>query len=195
MNNLAIYYFHQGTTIKAYELLGAHYTKKSTRFCVWAPNAVSVSVVGEFNNWDLSAHQMTRINNEGLYEITINGVKEFACYQYAIKTKRGKLIYKSDPYAFHSELRPAKASKVYNLKGYKFKDSKWMKNRIKNQGYNKPLNVYELHLGSWRRYSDGNTFNYADIAVELAEYVKEMGYTHIEVMPLSEYPYDPSWGY
>ncbi len=195
MNNLAIYYFHQGTTIKAYELLGAHYTKKSTRFCVWAPNAASVSVVGEFNNWDPSAHQMIRINNEGLYEITINGVKEFACYQYAIKTKRGKLIYKSDPYAFHSELRPAKASKVYNLKGYKFKDSKWMKNRIKTQGYNKPLNVYELHLGSWRRYSDGNTFNYADIALELAEYVKEMGYTHIEVMPLSEYPYDPSWGY
>ena len=195
MNNLAIYYFHQGTTIKAYELLGAHYTKKCTRFCVWAPNATSVSIVGEFNNWDPSAHQMTRINNEGLYEITINGVKEFACYQYAIKTKRGKLIYKSDPYAFHSELRPAKASKVYNLKGYKFKDSKWMKNRIKNQGYNKPLNVYELHLGSWRRYSDGNTFNYADIAVELAEYVKEMGYTHIELMPLSEYPYDPSWGY
>ena len=195
MNNLAIYYFHQGTTIKAYELLGAHYTKKCTRFCVWAPNATAVSVVGEFNNWDPSAHQMTRINNEGLYEITINGVKEFACYQYAIKTKRGKLIYKSDPYAFHSELRPAKASKVYNLKGYKFKDSKWMKNRIKTQGYNKPLNVYELHLGSWRRYSDGNTFNYADIAVELAEYVKEMGYTHIEVMPLSEYPYDPSWGY
>lgn len=195
MNNLAIYYFHQGTTIKAYELLGAHYTKKSTRFCVWAPNALSVSVVGEFNNWDPSAHQMIRINNEGLYEITINGVKEFACYQYAIKTKRGKLIYKSDPYAFHSELRPAKASKVYNLKGYKFKDSKWMKNRIKTQGYNKPLNVYELHLGSWRRYSDGNTFNYADIALELAEYVKEMGYTHIEVMPLSEYPYDPSWGY
>ena len=195
MNNLAIYYFHQGTTIKAYELLGAHYTKKSTRFCVWAPNAISVSVVGEFNNWDPSAHQMIRINNEGLYEITINGVKEFACYQYAIKTKRGKLIYKSDPYAFHSELRPAKASKVYNMKGYKFKDSKWMKNRIKTQGYNKPLNVYELHLGSWRRYSDGNTFNYADIALELAEYVKEMGYTHIEVMPLSEYPYDPSWGY
>ena len=195
MNNLAIYYFHQGTTIKAYELLGAHYTKKSTRFCVWAPNAASVSVVGEFNNWDPSAHQMIRINNEGLFEITINGIKEFACYQYAIKTKRGKLIYKSDPYAFHSELRPAKASKVYNLKGYKFKDSKWMKNRIKTQGYNKPLNVYELHLGSWRRYSDGNTFNYADIALELAEYVKEMGYTHIEVMPLSEYPYDPSWGY
>ena len=195
MNNLAIYYFHQGTTIKAYELLGAHYTKKSTRFCVWAPNAVSVSVVGEFNNWDPAAHVMTKINNEGLYEITIDGVKEYACYQYAIKTRRGKLLYKSDPYAFHSELRPAKASKVYNLNGYKFNDQKWMKNRINTQRYDKPLNVYELHLGSWRRYEDGNTFNYADIAEELAEYVKEMGYTHIEVMPLSEYPYDPSWGY
>lgn len=195
MNNLAIYYFHQGTTIKAYELLGAHYTKKSTRFCVWAPNAVCVSVVGEFNNWDPTAHVMTKLNNEGLYEITIDGVKEFTCYQYAIKTRRGKLLYKSDPYAFHSELRPAKASKVYNLRGYKFHDQKWMKNRINTQKYDKPLNVYELHLGSWRRYEDGNIFNYADIAEELAKYVKEMGYTHIEVMPLSEYPYDPSWGY
>ena len=195
MNELAFYYFHQGTTIKAYELLGSHYSKKSTRFCVWAPNAVQVSVVGEFNDWDVSRHPMTRMTNEGLFETVIKGVKEFSCYQYAIKTKSGNIIYKSDPYAYHSELRPSKGSKVYDLSGYKFNDEKWMKNRKNIQGYDKPLNIYELHLGSWRRYKDGNVFNYVDIAVELASYCKEMGYTHVEVMPISEYPYDPSWGY
>ena len=195
MNELAFYYFHQGTTVKAYELLGAHYSKKSTRFCVWAPNAVSVSVVGEFNNWDLTKNPMVKVTNEGLFEAVIKNVKEFECYQYAIKTKKGNIIYKSDPYAFHSELRPSKGSKVYDLKGYKFNDEKWMKNRKVNQGYDKPLNIYEVHLGSWKRYSDGNVFNYASIAEELAKYVKEMGYTHVEVMPISEYPYDPSWGY
>ena len=195
MNELAIYYFHQGSTVKAYELLGAHYTKNATRFCVWAPNAVSVSVVGEFNNWDVLAHPMVKITNEGLYEVVIKNVKEFSCYQYAIKTKKGNIIYKSDPYAFHSENRPYKASKVYDLSGYIFNDEKWMKNRHINQRYDKPLNIYEVHLGSWRKYQDGSSFNYADIAEELALYAKEMGYTHVEIMPISEYPYDPSWGY
>ena len=192
---MIIYYFHQGTTIKAYELLGAHYTKKETRFCVWAPNAVAVSVVGEFNDWDINKNPMYKITNEGLYETIIKNVKEFDCYQYAIKTKKGNIIYKSDPYAYHSELRPYKASKVYDLNGYKFNDEEWMKNRSVNQGYNKPLNIYEVHLGSWKRYKDGNVFNYASIAEELALYAKEMGYTHVEVMPISEFPYDPSWGY
>ena len=195
MNELALYYFHQGTTIKAYELLGAHYSKESTRFCVWAPNAVSVSVVGEFNNWNPLTNVMKKITNEGLYEVTIPNVLEFQCYQYAIKTKKGDIIYKSDPYAFHSENRPYKGSKVYDLKGYQFSDEEWMKNRSINQAYNKPLNIYEVHLGSWKRYHDKNVFNYADIAKELALYAKEMGYTHVEVMPISEYPYDPSWGY
>lgn len=195
MNELAIYYFHQGTSMKAYELLGAHYSKKSTRFCVWAPNAKHVSVVGEFNNWNIYANPMYKITNEGLYEVVINDVKEYACYKYAITTYDDKLIYKSDPYAFHSELRPETSSKVYDIKKYHFNDEEWMKNRHMKQRFDKPLNIYELHLGSWRRYADGNHFNYADIALEVASYVKEMGYTHIELMPLSEYPYDPSWGY
>ncbi len=195
MNDLAIYYFHQGTTNKAYQLLGAHYSKKSTRFCVWAPNAKHISVIGEFNGWNIYKNPMHKITNEGLYEVVIEGVKEYDSYQYAITTFEDKLLYKSDPYAFHSELRPAKASKVVDLNNYQFKDQEWMKNRHLIQRYDKPLNIYELHLGSWRRYADGNCFNYADIALELVTYVKEMGYTHIELMPLSEYPYDPSWGY
>lgn len=195
MNELAIYYFHQGTSNKAYELLGAHYSKKGTRFCVWAPNAKSVSVVGEFNDWNVDKNPMNKITNEGLYEVFVKNVNEYCCYQYAIRTFDDRLIYKSDPYAFHSELRPAKASKVVDLKKYQFNDDEWMENRHLIQRYDKPLNIYELHLGSWRRYSDNNVFNYADIAEEVASYVKEMGYTHIELMPLSEYPYDPSWGY
>lgn len=195
MQEKGIYYFHQGTNYRAYELLGAHYNEKYTVFRVFAPNAKLVSVVGEFNNWDTKTHVMKKITNEGLYEITIDGVKEFSCYQYAILTKRNKLLFKSDPYGFHAELRPEKASKVYNLEGYKFKDSKWMKTRGSKQLLSSPINIYEVHLGSWRRYQNGEVFDYKKIAQELAKYVKEMGYTHIEVMPLSEYPYDPSWGY
>ncbi len=195
MNELAIYYFHQGTTNKAYELLGAHYGKKSTRFCVWAPNAKHVSVIGDFNGWNIYKNPMYKITNEGLFEVVIEGVKEYQAYQYAITTDEDKLLYKSDPYAFHSQLRPERASKVVDLSKYKFNDQKWMKNRHLVQRYDQPLNIYELHLGSWRKYADGNFFNYADIALELATYVKNMGYTHIELMPLSEYPYDPSWGY
>ena len=195
MENQGIYYFHQGTNYRSYELLGAHYNEEYTIFRVYAPNAKIVSVVGEFNNWDSTRHVMTKISDQGLYEIKINHVPEYACYQYAILTKKNKLIFKSDPYGYHSELRPLKASKVYNLEGYTFNDAKWMKNRKKIQGHNKPINIYEVHLGSWRRYSNGDFFNYRKIAEELCTYVKEMGYTHIEVMPLSEYPYDPSWGY
>lgn len=195
MNELAVYYFHQGTTIKAYELLGAHYGKKSTRFCVWAPNARHVSVIGDFNGWNIYKNPMYKITNEGLFEVVIEGVKEFQAYQYAITTEDDRLLYKSDPYAFHSQLRPDKASKVVDLTKYQFNDQEWMNKRHLVHQYDQPLNIYELHLGSWRKYADGNFFNYADIALELATYVKKLGYTHIELMPLSEYPYDPSWGY
>lgn len=195
MDELALYYFHQGSTIKAYELLGAHYTKKYTRFCVWAPNAKYVNVIGDFNNWDLFKNPMRKITNEGLWEVIIEGVKEFDSYQFTITTQDGRLLYKADPYAFHSELRPNRASKVFDLNKYQFHDDKWMKERTKKDSYKNPLNIYEMHLGSWRRYQDGNVFNYRKIADELVEYLKRMHYTHVEVMPLSEYPYDPSWGY
>ena len=195
MDELACYYFHQGTSSKAYELLGAHYNNKETRFCVWAPNAKGVNIIGDFNGWDLFSLPMRKITNEGLWELTVKGVKEYDCYQYAITTYDGRLLYKADPYAFHAQLRPEKASKVYNLNGYVFSDEKWMKNRSNIQNYSKPLNIYELHLGSWRKYQDGNSFDYVKAAYEIADYAKKMHYTHIEVMPLSEYPYDPSWGY
>ncbi len=195
MQEMGVYFFHEGTNYRAYELMGCHYSEKSTIFRVWAPNAKVVSVVGEFNNWDSTTHVMKKISDGGIYEIEIEGVKEFECYQYAILTKRNKLIYKTDPYGYHSEKRPQKASKVYNLEGYKFHDDDWVKHRANRQSLDKPLNIYEVHLGSWRRYDDGETFDYKKLAYELCDYVKEMGYTHIEVMPISEYPYDPSWGY
>lgn len=196
MNNQGIYYFHQGTNYRAYELLGAHYSKDGTTFRVFAPNATWVSVVGEFNNWDSLVNQMTKISDGGIWEVVVPNVSEYDCYQYIIKTKKGEYIYKSDPYAFHSELRPKKASKVYDIDNcYKFTDDAWMKKRRNKQKMDKPINIYELHLGSWRRYNNGEVFDYRKLGVEVSKYAKEMGYTHIEVMPISEYPYDPSWGY
>lgn len=195
MEEKGIYYFHQGTNYRSYELMGCHYNGDSCVFRVYAPNAKKVSVVGEFNNWDTRTHVMKKISDNGLYEIEISGVKEFLCYQYAILTRRNRLIFKSDPYGYHSELRPEKASKVYNLEGYEFHDQEWLNNRKIKQSLDKPINIYEVHLGSWRRYEDGSVFSYQKLAIELAQYVKEMGYTHIEIMPVSEYPYDPSWGY
>lgn len=196
MNEQGIYYFHQGTNYRAYDLLGAHFTSNGVVFRVFAPNAKAVSVVGEFNGWNKRANPMYKISDEGIWEVVIENVKEYACYQYVIKTKRGKYIYKSDPYAFHSELRPSKGSKVYNIDNcYKFTDDAWMNSRRFNQALDKPINIYELHLGSWRRYENGEVFDYRKLGFEVSNYAKEMGYTHIEVMPVSEYPYDPSWGY
>ena len=195
MEEKGIYYFHQGTNYRAYELMGAHYHNDYTIFRVYAPHAKIVSVVGEFNNWDTTKNVMKKITNEGLYETIIEGIKEFDCYQYAILTNDNELLFKSDPYGFHCELRPEKSSKVYNLEGFEFSDAKWMKRRIKKQALDQPINIYEVHLGSWRRYENGEFFDYKKLAIELCEYVKKMGYTHIEVMPIAEYPYDPSWGY
>lgn len=195
MNEQGIYYFHQGTNFEAYDLLGAHYSKDGTTFRVWAPNAKSVSVVGDFNNWNISTNVMNKITNEGLYEIKIMNVSEYDCYQYAITTKKNKILMKSDPYAFHSELRPKKASKVYDLNKFEFTDDSWMKSRGNKQNYHSPINIYEVHLGSWRKYQDDEFFDYKKLGEELSDYAIEMGYTHIELLPVSEYPYDPSWGY
>lgn len=195
MNSQGVYYFHQGTNYQAYDLLGAHYTIDATTFRVWAPNAKKVSVIGEFNGWNQDASVMNKISNEGLYEIVIKDVKLYACYQYAITTKDDRVLIKSDPYAFHSELRPARASKVFDLNGYNFTDDEWMKKRKTFKKFHAPINIYEVHLGSWRRYNDNEPFDYRKIGEELSEYALKMGYTHIEILPISEYPYDPSWGY
>ncbi len=192
-NTLAEYLFHEGTNYEAYKYLGAHLEGGYCIFRVWAPNAKEVYVTGSFNNWEKYSHKAHRITCGGIFECIIEGVKEFDAYKYLIVTKNGEELYKTDPYSFHTETRPGTASKVYDIEGYKWSDKKWMDKRV--APYNKPVNIYELHLGSWKTYSDGNPFSYSKMAEELIPYVKEMGFSHIELMPLSEYPYDKSWGY
>ena len=191
-----VYLFHQGNNANAYEFMGSHRVDKNTVvFRTWAPHAQAVSVVGEFNNWDERAHQMYKIS-DGIWEIEIsNLINEYTLYKYAVKAANGRMIYKSDPYGYHMETRPGTATKFYELDKYKWHDSAWLKKRASTRIYDLPINIYEVHAGSWRRFDDGNTFSYRKLAEELVPYVKEMGYTHIEFMPLSEYPFDGSWGY
>ena len=191
--DLGVYYFHQGTNYYAYQLLGSCYSDEETIFRVWAPNAKKVSVVGDFNKWDKEKNPMKLLEDGEIWEAKISSLSEFSNYKYAILTKQNKWILKADPYAYHAEVRPETASKVYNLKGYAFGDKEWMEKR--SNCYHTPLNIYELNLGSWRTYQDGNYFNYVKMAEELVKYVHEMGYTHVEIMPISEFPFDKSWGY
>ena len=194
------YLFHEGTNYRAYKFLGAHFKTtgglQGVIFRVWAPNAVSVSVCGDFNAWDASVNPMQRMENDGsIWELFIPGLKEFDTYKYAITSSEGKCEMKADPYAFHSETRPATASKIYELDGYKWGDKAWAK-YIKGRDFtSSPMNIYEVHFSSWRMYEDGNFYSYRKLADELIPYVKSMGYTHIELMPVSEYPFDGSWGY
>lgn len=192
-NNLAEYFFHEGTNYCAYEYFGSHIIDDHCIFRVWAPHAHDVYVTGTFNNWEKYTHKAYRTTEGGIFECIIGGVKEFDSYKYIIVDEDGNEHFKADPYAYHSETRPGTASRIYNLGGYQWGDAKWMTNR--ETPYNEPVSIYEMHLGSWRRYADGNTFSYEKIAEELIPYVKSMGFTHIELMPVSEYPYDKSWGY
>ncbi len=196
---LPVYLFHQGTATKAYELLGAHKLGDDDSnlyvFRVWAPEAAGVSLTGEFNNWDTGSLPMKRITDQGLWEVTAEGLKEFDTYKYAVEDKHGKIVLKSDPYGFHMETRPGTASKIYNPDNYTWGDEKWLQTRAKTPPYDRPMNIYEVHLGSWKKYKDGHYFDYRKLADEIIPYVKEMGYTHIELMPVSEYPFDGSWGY
>ena len=192
-NSLAEYLFHEGTNYTSYNYLGAHFDGNVCIFRTWAPNAREIYVTGSFNGWNKYTHKAYRITGGGIFECVIPNVQEFDSYKYIIITKDGRELYKSDPYGYHCETRPGTASKVYCLDGYKWEDEIWMQNR--KTPYNEAVNIYEMHLGSWRRYSDGNMFSYDKIAEEIIPYVKEMGFTHIELMPISEYPYDKSWGY
>ena len=164
------------------------------RFCVWAPNAREVSLVSDFNNWQGGATPMHR-HDDGSWEVEIDALPEYTPYKYCIVGADGNTVLKSDPYAYHYETRPANASKVYTLDGYKWGDAAWQAKKEKGSLYDCPVNIYEVHLGSWRRYEDGQTMPYDLQAKELAAYVKEMGYTHVELLPVTEYPYDGSWGY
>lgn len=192
--SLYAHLFHEGKNIKSYEFLGAHIFDNKTRFCLWAPNAKYVNLVGDFNNWDDLSLPMQRINNSGIWEITLIGNWNEANYKYRIVTKENESIYKADPYAFFAELRPKTASRVFDLKAYNWKDKSWMKNR-KSIDYNKaPMSIYEVNLASWKK-AGMEYLSYNDLAEDLVKYVKSMNYTHVEIMPVMEYPYDGSWGY
>ena len=191
--------FENGICYSIYEKLGAHPVKidgvSGVYFAVWAPNAIRVSVVGNFNNWDGRAYQMNLLES-GIYVLFIPGVRVGDIYKYEIKAKGGLTYLKSDPYANAAQLRPNNASVVVDLGKYAWQDENWMKKRGVTQGDKAPISVYEVHLGSWKKPDDGREFyNYREIAPMLASYVKELGYTHVELMPVMEHPLDESWGY
>ena len=192
---LPVYLFHDGTNYKAYEFFGNHRIDgDKVAFRVWAPNAQGVSVVGDFNSWDESANKCVAVS-PGIWEVIIDDVKVYDCYKYAIKTNTGATLLKADPYAVHQETRPGTGSKVYELKDYKWKDSKWQLDKSRQNILEKPVNIYEVHIGSWKMHDDGNFLTYRELAEQLVPYVKDMGYTHIEMLPIMEYPFDGSWGY
>lgn len=192
--------FHQGTNCKAYEMLGAHITEEDgqqgVRFAVWAPNAKSVSVVGEFNNWDTRVNEMSRIEDGEIWKIFIPGLKEGDIYKYAIMPQHGgPHIMKADPYGYYCEVPPATASRVFDMNRYQWQDQEWQERKQRTQSYGQPMLTYEVHLGSWRRNAEGKSLTYRELADQLVNYVKDMNYTHIEFMPLCEHPFDGSWGY
>ncbi len=202
ITELDAYLFGQGTHYEIYNKMGAHLTtldgKAGVYFSVWAPKAKMVYVVGEFNQWNETEYPMHRISDGGIYDIFIPGVKEGQLYKYLIISQNGKKLYKADPYANAAELRPGTASKVTSLDGYRWNDAKWLERKSRADHLKEAMTIYECQLGSWKKKNDGTEdgfYNYREIAPELAAYVKDMGYTHIELMGISEYPYDASWGY
>ena len=194
-----IYLFHQGTYYHAYNLLGCHLSTKNkvkgAYFRAWAPNAKSVSIVGDFNGWDVNANIMKKIPKSKIWEGFVPGVIEGQKYKFAVTTKDGRLLWKADPYAVFSETNGKTASIIRDIDGYDWKDNDYISQRGKKDHYTSPMNVYEVNFCSWKRNEDGSYLSYRQYAEKLIPYVKELGYTHIEIMPLTEYPYDGSWGY
>ena len=194
----ALEVFHTGDSVRAYDFLGAHLVNRNDKngvvFRVWAPTARSVSVAGDFNNWNNEANYMYNIGY-GVWEVFVEGVKEFCAYKYCIESEYGDRLMKADPYAFHAQTRPGQASVVYDIESYSWNDSEWFNKRKENNISSSPMNIYEIHAGSWRKYPDGNFFNYQKLADEPIPYLKEMHYTHVQLMPIMEYPYDGSWGF
>ena len=190
----------EGTHTQIYEKLGAHLTElngsEGVLFSVWAPNALRVSVVGEFNQWDGRRHPMRFHADNGLWELFIPGLGEGTLYKYEIKTRyQGYMVTKADPVGFFSELRPKNASIVWDINKYEWQDQGWMESRAEKQAANVPISIYEIHLGSWRRKNGWEWLTYEDLAQDLVPYIKHMGYTHIELLPITEHPFDGSWGY
>jgi 1,4-alpha-glucan branching enzyme len=194
-----VYLFHEGSNYRSYRLLGAQETRQDgisgIRFAVWAPNAREVRVAGNFNHWDGTHHGMHRLEKSGIWTLFIPGLAAGELYKYEIITAGGGKQLKADPYAFWAELRPGTASVVYNLADYDWQDGGWQKQKGEKPLYESPVLIYEVHMGSWQRGADGQFLTYRDMADKLVDYVAGMGYTHIEFMPLGEYPFDGSWGY
>lgn len=185
--------FVSGKAFDAYKFLGSFLRGNTAVFRVWAPNAKTVSVVGDFNEWNPDTDCMENIG-DGIWEKKIKGLKQYDIYKYAVTGPDGTVILKSDPYARHYETAPSNASKLYKS-SYKWNDQEWILHKNEINIYESPVNIYEVHAGSWKRFEDGNTYDYVTLAKELSEYVKKMNYTHVELMPITEYPYEGSWGY
>ena len=197
-SDLPIYLFRQGNNMEAYRYFGAHLCEQDGQagvvFRVWAPHAKAVSVVGDFNSWEPAANPMQKID-DGIWEGFVPGMKQYDVYKFCVTTPSDEQIFKADPYAFHAETRPANGSKVYDIGGYAWGDAEWEAAQKKKDTINGPMLIYELHAGSWKMKADGVPYNYAELADELIPYIQEMGYTHVELLPITEYPFDGSWGY
>ena len=187
------YLFHEGKNFRTYEFLGSFLDGNQCTFRVWAPHAQAVFVSGDFCEWEPTVHELTRINNEGIFEGTVSNVRPYDSYKYVIKASDGRMLWKADPYARHAQTRPESASKVYEDQNYLWKDETWLKQR--SIPFQQPMNIYEVHLGSWKHGENGEFLSYRQLADTLIPYVKQMHYTHIELLPITEFPYDPSWGY
>ena len=197
-NDVPLYLFHEGSNSNAYEYFGSHRKNKNTVvFRVWAPDAKNVSVTGDFNDWSETENPMKQLKNSGgVWEAEIKNIKPYDMYKYCITAADGRTLMKCDPYGFHMETRPGTATKYYEIDDcYEWHDEKWVEGRNGKNIDESPVNIYEIHAGSWKQYDDGNFYSYRALADALVPYVKKMGYTHIEFMPLTEYPFDGSWGY
>jgi len=202
----AVYLFHQGTYYKSYEFLGCHFMHNENDrtvkceygkavFRVWAPNAKAVSLVGDFNGWNPGAHKMKHEQGNGIWETVVEYVSTYQKYKFEITAQSGKKILKADPYASFNETDGASASMVYDINGYTWNDAEFIKSKEKKNIYESPVNIYEVNLTSWKRTNDGRRYTYKMLASELVDYAADMGYTHIEIMPITEYPFEGSWGY
>ncbi|MDR0197213.1 MAG: 1,4-alpha-glucan branching protein GlgB [Oscillospiraceae bacterium] len=197
---IPLYLFHEGELTEGYDFFGSHFTVRDgvegVVFRVWVPGARGVSVVGDFNHWDRTRDEMYRISNKGIWEAFVPGLRQYDAYKYSIETAAGQVRLKADPYGFHMETRPNTATKIYDISGFRWGDEKWRERVADTDVYRSPMNVYEVHLNSWKKkQSEDELFNYMELASELIPYVKKMGYTHIEMMPVAEFPFDGSWGY
>ncbi len=194
-----LHVFHEGTNYTAFEFFGAHKGEKDGKngvfFRVWAPHARSVSIVGDFNDWDRDRNPMERLSDESVWEIFLPDVEKYFTYKYSIETAHMSIVMKADPFGTHMETRPNTATKYFDISEYKWNDAAWYKKRDSKNIYRSAVNIYECHLGSWRTYENGEPFNYVKFAEEMIPYLQDMGYTHLELMPLAEYPFDGSWGY